>query len=263
METYLVYFDETGDDGVTTSSCDHFVLTSIYMSADAWKDNYDKLMYMRRCLKDKFGFYISEEMHTKHFLSNKEPYRKYDWSNDDKKEILKIFTTCFAEMNMSVVNVIIDKTKFVNNQYPVLEKALTYNIQRIENDSCNRWKYIVFSDKGRVGTMCKTARKIRAFNPIPSSFGIGYSNHPIQNLIEDILEKDSKESFFIQACDFISYFVHLYFVTYIQHKPLPNRVGQLIDTQFIGSVLATLKAGGVINLKANPSSHYGLVIYPK
>ena len=29
MKTYLTYFDETSDDGITTASSDHFILTSI------------------------------------------------------------------------------------------------------------------------------------------------------------------------------------------------------------------------------------------
>jgi hypothetical protein len=60
--------------------------------------------------------------------------------------------------------------------------------------------------------MRTTARAIRAYNPIPSQF-TGFINKPIKNLIEDILEKDSEESHFIQICDFVSYFVHLYYKT--------------------------------------------------
>ena len=30
MKTYIAYFDETGDDGVTMNSSDHFILTSLY-----------------------------------------------------------------------------------------------------------------------------------------------------------------------------------------------------------------------------------------
>ncbi len=47
METYIAYFDETGDDGVTTASSDSFVLTSLYMSADAWQSNYNKMKAIR------------------------------------------------------------------------------------------------------------------------------------------------------------------------------------------------------------------------
>lgn len=35
MKTYIAYFDETGDDGVTINSSDHFILTSLYMPAGA------------------------------------------------------------------------------------------------------------------------------------------------------------------------------------------------------------------------------------
>ena len=37
MKTYIAYFDETGDDGVTTNSSDHFILTSLYMPAESWQ----------------------------------------------------------------------------------------------------------------------------------------------------------------------------------------------------------------------------------
>ncbi len=46
-------------------------------------------------------------------------------------------------MDFSIVNVIIDKTKITDNTYNILEKALTYNIQRIENDSERQWNYII------------------------------------------------------------------------------------------------------------------------
>ena len=111
--------------------------------------------------------------------------------------------------------------------------------------------------------MRKTARAIRAYNPIQSKYSYTFKNQPISGLIEDILEKDSKESYFIQICDFISYFVHLYYKCRINKKDLPNRVGQLIDKKFVGSVMATLKKSNKLNLKANKSNSYGLVIYPK
>lgn len=109
--------------------------------------------------------------------------------------------------------------------------------------------------------MRKTARAIRAYNPIHSQFG-GYINKPIKNMIEDVLDKDSKESHFIQICDFISYFVHLYYKTRYKKVPLPNRVAKLINEDFVGSVMATFKANNILNLKAS-SEKYGLVIYPK
>lgn len=263
METFIAYFDETGDDGVTTASSDSFVLTSLYMSAEKWQSNFDKVRECRKQLRQQFGFHISEELHTRHLLSDKEPYRKYSWSFEQKREIIKAVALCISELDAKSVNVIIDKTRFRDQNYHVLENALKYNIQRIENDCSGNWNYLIITDQGRLPPMRKTARAIRAFNPIHSKYSLGYINHPVSSLIEDILEKNSEESYFIQICDFVSYFVHLYYKTHIMNKTLPNRVGRVIDDVFVRRVMATLKEGDVLNLKANGSNSYGLVIYPK
>ena len=263
MDTYIAYFDEAGDDGVTTSSSAFFVLTSLYMDANKWQSNFDAIRACRKELRDRYSFHISEELHTKHLLSDKDPYRKYGWSPEQKQEIVKAITKCIAGLDAQIINVIIDKAKIRDPNYHVLANALKYNIQRIENDSHGNWNYLIISDKGRVAPMRKTARAIRAFNPIQSKFSFGYKNQPINNLIEDILEKDSDESYFIQVCDFVSYIVHLYYKTYYKKETLPNRVGRVIDRAFVGRAMATLKAGGALNLKANRKNGYGLVIYPR
>lgn len=263
MDTYIAYFDETGDDGVTTASSEFFVLTSLYMSAEKWQSNFDLIRAYRKELKGKYGFHVSEELHTKHLLSDKDPYRKYGWTVEQKQEITKTVTRCIAALDAKIVSVVIDKTHFRDQNYHVLENALKYNIQRIENDSRGNWNYIIITDKGRLPPMRSTARAIRAYNPIQSKYSFEYMNQPIQYLIEDILEKDSEESYFIQICDFVSYFVHLYYKTHEKKEALPNRVGRVIDKELVGRVLATFKEGGVLNLKANQSNSYGLVIYPK
>lgn len=144
-----------------------------------------------------------------------------------------------------------------------MENALKYNIQRIENDSDGKWNYLIITDKGRIAPMRKTARAIRSYNPIHSKYSYEFLNQPIANMIEDILEKNSSESYFIQICDFVSFFVHLYFLTEIRKTSLPNRVSKIIDDNFVRRVMATLKTSGCLNLKANEANQYGLVIYPK
>ena len=263
MKTNLVYFDETGDDGLIKTSSETFILTSVYMSSENWQKNYNQMKFLRKELKEKYGFHVKEEMHTKHFLTDKDPYRKYNWNKETKLEILKAFTLAIADLDLTCINVIIDKNKIKKQDYKVLENALKYNIQRIDNDSNGEWNYIIITDRGRIAPMRKTARAIRAYNPIQSKYSYTFKNQPISGLIEDILEKDSKESYFIQICDFVSYFVHLYYKCCIKKNDLPNRVGKLIDKKFVGSVMATLKKSNKLNLKANKSNSYGLVIYPK
>ena len=262
MNTRFVYCDETGDDGKNTLSSDIFVLTSIYMPSEAWNENYKRIKDLRKDWKDKYGLHVTEEMHTKQFLTDKDPFRNYGWTIEQKQEMLKEFTLLIASLDIRIINTIIDKTKITTDEYNVLENALTYSVQRIENDSAGNWNYIIISDKGRISPMRKTARAIRAYNPIHSQFG-GMINKPIKYLLEDVLEKDSKESYYIQICDFVSYFVHLFYTVNYLKKEKPKRVSRLIDDVFVGRVMATLKDAGVLNLKANSSNEYGLVIYPK
>lgn len=262
MDTRVAYFDESGDDGLNTKSSKSFILTSLYMPCSSWQNNYNIIKLMRNTLKTNYGFHIKQEMHTKNFLSNKSPYRDYKWSNDQKIQILNTYIETITQLNISIINVIIDKTKIRSSQYGVLKNALTYNIQRIENDSSGDWNYFLVTDKGRIAPMRKTARAIQVFNPIHSMFNSEYNNQPIKYMFEDIFEKDSKESFFIQMSDFVSCFVHLYYKSRL-NESFPNRIMQLIDEAFVLKAMETFKEKGILNLDANQSDDYGLVIYPR
>lgn len=262
LETYLVYCDETGDDGIVKTSCNHFILTSLYMPTSSWQSNFDQIRSLRRFLKKEYGFHVSQEMHTKHFLTDKNPYRNYGWSPEIRREILIQYGKAIAQLDLSIINVIIDKNNIrTPDTYNVLENALKYSIQRIERDSQGNWNYVIITDKGRIAPMRTTARAIRVYNPIPSKFEPASTNQPIRNMLEDILEKDSSESYFIQICDFVSYFVHLYFSAVEKGNSLPGRVANLIDETFIRRMMITLKPR--INLKASSTHDLGFVIYPK
>ena len=264
METAIVYFDETGDDGLISYSSQDFILTSICTKAGDWQRNYNIMKNCRTYLKEKYGFHTTVEMHTKNFLTNKNPYRNYEWTQEQQREILRIFAEQIAErMYISVINIVIDKTRITDTNYNILEHALIYNIQQIENSSNDEWNYIIITDKGRVAPMRKTARTICSYDSMPSDFPHKISCKPIRGLIEDILEKDSSESFFIQVSDFISYFSHLYFKCVMNGNPLPSRVQTIIDNDFVIWVMEKLKNCGKLNLKASKNNEYGLAIYPR
>ena len=160
METRIAYFDETGDDGIVAKSSDIFVLTSLYMPAAAWQHNFDTMRQCRKQLKQDFGFHITEEMHTKQFLTDKGQYRQYGWTPEQRKNILIQYTKAIATLDAKTINVIIDKTRVQHRDtYDVLKNALTYNIQRIENDSRSNdgWNFIIITDPGRLAPMRRTA----------------------------------------------------------------------------------------------------------
>lgn len=262
-ETYLVYCDESGDDGNNTSSSDAFLLTTITMSSNDWHDNYEILRGLRKDLRNKYGIHIKEEMHTKHFVCDKDPYRKYNLTVEQRKDVLINYIKTVASLKIQVMNVLIDKEKIKSPTYDVLGNSLKYSIQRIENTSSNKWNYIFITDRGRLQPMRRTARAMQVYNPIQSHFNNESFNQPIKNMIEDILDKDSKESVFIQVCDFISYFFYAYYKLIEKQEPLSKRASKIIDKNFLTRTMATFKVGGILNSKATSDNNIGLVVYPK
>ncbi len=263
METKLAYFDESGDDGIGEKCSPQFVLTSVCVDASNWHKVFDDIVNIRNELKELYGLPTIMEMHMKNFFYDHDPYRDFGWTPEIRKNLLIQYIKSLASLDISVVNVLIDKSAIKDMSYPILETALKYNIQRIENTYKNDYNFIVISDEGRVGMMRKTARKMQKYNSIPSHYYARSTNIPISGMIEDILEKNSADSYFIQIADNISYFVNLYYKYVAMNMPLPKRISNVFDKEHIIATMKALKNGGVLNLKATSKNQYGIVIYPR
>ena len=164
-----------------------------------------------------------------------------------------------------MVNVLINKTNIKKNDYQVLDRALTYSIQRIENSLGNinpEKKFMIITDPGREGKMRKTSRRIQRINFIPSKYNHEYYRKEIKTLIEDPLPKESKESYFIQISDFVTYIVYLYGLLVIGIDKPSNRLHLPGDNkELLTSWLDILK--GSLNLDASRKNEYGIVCYPE
>lgn len=265
---YFSYFDESGDDGYPSQSSELFVLTSIYFNYQYWKSNYELINEFRRELKQKFGLPAKQEFHTKEFIQDKNPYHG-KFMAQQRKEILFNFFELIPKLKLKIICVVIDKSRIRNSEYDVLKNALTYNIQRIENDLnkllniIRNPRFLIITDEGRLAKMRKTAREIQRFNNIPSKVHNGSYRSEIKNLIEDVLSKKSSESYFIQLADMLSFVVSLYAK---QHKCTPKidwgkRVRNVLDYGDEIELLETIKTK--LNTKASSSDPYGIVYYPK
>ncbi len=258
---YIAYFDESGDDGFPNYSSDLFVLTSVYMSDSDWKSNYLKIQEFRRQLKENYKL----EFHTKEFLTDKNPYRNFEWSYTERFDILLELFMLISGLEIKIINVVIVKPNIQNESYNVLDRAFTYNIQRIENDlvSINPDnKFLIITDDGRVGKMRNTSRRIQRYNPIPSKFHPGtFRKEQIKLLIEDPLPKDSKESYFLQIADAIAYIVYLYSLKTFINKDFAKRVKNVLDDDDVTLLLDIVKCR--LNCMATTSNEFGIVNYPK
>lgn len=85
--------------------------------------------------------------------------------------------------------------------------------------------------------MRKTARAIRAYNPIQSKITPGYINSPIKGMIEDIFESASHESYFIQIVDFIE----MYYKKQYHNEKLAHRASRVVDDEVVKEIIGILK----------------------
>ena len=156
------------------------------------------------------------------------------------------------------------KTAILLSTYNILDSALKYSVQRIENDMTQmdpHSRYLIITDQGREGKMRKTTRCIQKINYIPSKFGTYAYRKEIQHLIEDPLPKDSAQSYFIQLSDLISYIVFLYGTKTILNANLSNRMPSAVDLIKIEYWLDLMKNS--LNLKACSDNPYGILVHPK
>lgn len=259
---YLVYLDESGDDGPTVNSSSLFVLSSLYMPYISWKENFNRIREFRKELKNSYGFPIRLEFHTNAFLANKNPYYKFGWSEKERLEILKKFVGLFPTLNLKIVNIVVNK---IVCKFPILEVALKFNIQRIENDLKNNPEnsFLLITDKGRIKPMRKICRKIQVINPTPSRFDTQQKlSLPIRQMLEDPFEKESEESYFLQMADTLSFLIYMFCSRELLKREFRNRIAYYIDHSSVLSMLEVIKP--VCNHKVGPRPYcdYGIKIYP-
>ena len=260
---YIVYYDESGDDGYPKTSSSLFVLTALYLHHLEWKAAFGAIHEFRRRLAASHGLPFSMEFHTREFLLDKKPYRGLGLSRDHRVEILRLFCDLAANLNVRIVNVAIDKRAIRRPDYAVLDKAFTYSIQRIENDlGKDGSRFLIITDEGRVGKMRAIARRVQKYNPIASKYGDRTYRKEIEHLVEDPLPKNSRESFFIQLADMVSYLVGLHQRARLGHEPvMPSRLADVIEVATITECLDMLLPS--LNTAAAPGDKHGIVCYPK
>lgn len=259
---YISYFDEAGDDGYPKTSSPIFVLSSLYMDHNEWKHNFELMRVFRKKLKKDYDIPVKEEFHTADFIRDKAPYHgKYE--ENIRKEVLFLYFKLISSLNIKIINVVIDKGRFKTPGYQILEKALTYNVQRIENDlSAIPKKYLIITDEGWLGKMRKQIRKIQRINFIPSKYNPIAYRKEIENLIEDPLSKESSESYFIQLIDSVSTIVYLFALQNLCKTKIPwgKRIRKVLK---YGDEISLLKIiENNLNLKAS-RNRFGIVCYPK
>jgi hypothetical protein len=140
----------------------------------------------------------------------------------------------------------------INTLNSVEEYAFERLVNRINKtmETFNSQALLIF-DAGHEAAFTRRIRKMKVYNPIPSSQGEWASgnwskNITISRILEDPVFKDSKQSNFIQMVDFVAY------ALLRSEFPLPSRTALGIHEAFNILEPVILKA-------ANPRDKMGIV----
>jgi len=250
---YLMYVDESGDTGLTRSPTTHFALSGLVIHESGWREFTTRIMAFRKVLHAVYGLPLRTEIHASDYI--KRPPIP-DMARHIRLAILRNFLDELAKMNfVSVTNVIINKTT-KTGPYDVFTTAWQTLFQRFENTlsygnfpGAHRADFgLVLTDNTDGRKLQRLVRRMAVYNPVPNSsrYGPGFRNMPILRVIKDPHPKDSKESYFIQACDVCAYF--------LLQKFRPNSFLRRAGAQHYFDRLAP-----ILNKRASTANGFGIV----
>lgn len=205
---YLMYVDESGDPGLHNYGSPKFILSGMIVSQNEWLTILNRLKDFRKNIKEKYGLNQRTEIHASELIRiNKiSEYRKIHKS--DRINILKdycsqipiIFDTC------KIINVCLNKEEFQDSS-DIQLTAWKRLVQRFDNYLKKevKDKGIIISDDTESLKIMELIRKMRIYNPISSHFSSSPYNAPTVNILEDLFERHSHHSYFIQSVDVIAY----------------------------------------------------------
>ncbi|MEZ4826097.1 MAG: DUF3800 domain-containing protein [Bacteroidia bacterium] len=202
---YLCYVDESGDPGIHQYSSPHYILSGLVVAQEDW----DKYLHkaFRKSLKEKYGLNQRTEIHSSELIRiNKlDEYRKISKSNrinilrDYCSQIPLIFDTA------KVINICLKRENYQLTG-EIQQVAWSRLIQRFDTylKKTVKEKGIIISDDTDSQKIMTLMRKMRVYNPTPSHFQ-GTYNAPTDSIIEDIFQRSSHHSYFIQTVDVITH----------------------------------------------------------
>lgn len=205
---YFAYFDESGDSGFTNSPTDTFTLACVLLHDSDWLNALDQTVAFRRFLKQKFGIPPRVELKATGLIHNKGEFRKIGLSFQARMAVYEAAMRFQRKLGLvKVFSVVVVKSRIQKQQgTDVREVAWRYAIQRLERfGTAQKDNIMVVPDDGHGEFIRKKIRGMRRFSKVPSAYGNAALERNATNIVEDPVNRNSKESFFTQFADLNAY----------------------------------------------------------
>jgi hypothetical protein len=204
----LEYVDDSGDDGLVNSPTRFFVLSTILIYEESWKDVFREIKSFRGFLRREYGIKLNQELKSNYLVRNSGYIHELHLSEDER---VKIYQECLSFLasidKIRLFSVCIRKREIAGAPIDIYEFAWTLLLTRLHytanrmNGNNRKDTAILISDETNETKLRSILRKLRVYNPIKSK------NVPLTTFIEDPFIRESTNSHFVQFCDLVAFAV--------------------------------------------------------
>jgi len=200
--------DESGDPGTHPGSpTPTYTVSALFVHEADWVILFEDLLRFRRYLRQHFGLRMRAEIKASDLVRNSGAWTDLGHGDHTRRRVYRSFMRFQGKSGrIHTFAVVIDKSKCANTD-EVRETAWRYAFQRVERtmDARNE-RVMLVPDSGQFHWLRKLSREMRRFSQVGSMLGTASLARPLINvLIDDPLERDSRESYFIQLADLNAY----------------------------------------------------------
>jgi hypothetical protein len=215
---YLGYLDDSGDPGVHAGSPTPTYTTACVLVRDShWVGLFEELIRFRRYLRQNFGLRMRQEVRATELVRGSGPWATLPYGDRVRKRVFRSFMRLQGKVGtVQTFAVVIDKSRLGS---PDEVRAATWRhaLERVEAFARhNNDTVMLFPDSGEYHRFRKLSREMRRHSQVGAMIGGGSLDRPlVRYLIDDPVERDSAQSYFIQLADLNAY------AAYRKERPHP------------------------------------------
>lgn len=192
---HFVYIDDSGDENIRAFS-------GIAVPETEWKATFATIKEFRRKLKKEYGVFVTVEFHATDFVGGRGRISTRVVPKGLRCQIFRDTLQMVCQL---------PGVRMFNAMGPKgCEKLIFERLMTRINTTMKTWgsNAVIIHDEGKDYTYL--VRRMGIYNPIQSRYGAWPDGNPLKNfplnfILEDIVFRDSADSYFIQLADFCAF----------------------------------------------------------
>lgn len=211
----LLFIDESGDNGFAPGSTERFILAGIAISASCWKEYFWKVVEVKKEISRRYGIRI-EEFKGSDLFAHRGAFFDSRLQLAECRSIYDCLIELLCDPTVNLFVSIHSKAEFRQDQHTLADKHLVRAFTK------RVWRQYLFDyEKFLLQETQRTGQPLNAIIYFDSSPGqekyvreivrefarkIGTeASFPNAGIVEDIVFRDSKTSYFIQLADVLAF----------------------------------------------------------